>query len=136
MIGPKTPKPTPAEERDPYEVATNRDADMCQRCRRNCGPTARDHRKNRSQGGWTVPSNLQVLGLGCHTWKTENPEDAISDGWAVPGWPTADWREWPARRWVPMVYGLRLGWVIYDDTGSWTEITEAEAHERMGREAA
>ncbi|ANJ26794.1 HNH endonuclease [Agromyces aureus] len=132
MIGPKVAKPTAAAERDAYEIATLRDADTCQRCRRYCGPTARDHRKNRSQGGQTVASNLCVLGLGCHMWKTENPEDAVDDGWAVPGWPRADWRQWPARRWVkhPLGY-LDLVWVLLDDVGGWEVIDETDARERM-----
>lgn len=140
MIAPKVTPPTPRAEREAYELVTIRDADTCQRCRRNCGPVARDHRKNRSQGGWTVVSDLQCLGLGCHTWKTENPADAVADGWAVPAW--ADWREWPARRWLPTGFGtLRLAWVLYLDREGidgnwWIEIPEYEAHERMGREAA
>ncbi|GLU91318.1 HNH endonuclease [Agromyces sp. NBRC 114283] len=134
MIGPKLARPTPAEERDAYELATLRDSDTCQRCRRAQG-TNRDHRKNRSQGGHTVASNLQLLcgtgTTGCHGWVTSHPADAVADGWAVPGW--ADWREWPARRWVPGPWGaLRLAWVLYDDEGAWVEIPEYEAHERMG----
>lgn len=124
--------PTAAEEADAYEVATNRDGNTCQRCLRDCGPIARDHRKNRGQGGWTVPSDLQCLGLGCHTWKTEHPEEAVAEGWAVPGWPRADWREWPARRWLKTERGtLRKSWVLYDDEGGWLEISETEARERM-----
>lgn len=133
MISPKAVKPTTAEEADAYEIATNRDADTCQRCLRHCGPVARDHRKNRGQeGGWTVASNLQCLGLGCHTWKTEHPEQAVTDGWAVPGYRMAVPREWPAARWVRTERGtLRKGWVLYDDAGGWVEITETEARERM-----
>lgn len=134
MIGQKVAKPTSAQEADAYELATLRDSNTCQRCRRNCGPIARDHRKNRGQGGWTIPSNLQCLGLGCHTWKTEHPEDAVVEGWAVPGFPMAVPREWPARRWLATEHGmLRLAWVLYDDAGLWEEIDEAEALERMGR---
>ncbi len=133
MIGPKARPPSAAEEADAYEVATNRDANTCQRCRRNCGPIARDHRKNRGQeGGWTIPSNLQCLGLGCHIWKTEHPEQAVADGWAVPGYRMAVPREWPAARWVRTERGtLRRAWVLYDDEGGWQEITETEARERM-----
>ncbi|MDQ0894451.1 HNH endonuclease [Agromyces ramosus] len=130
MIGPKLTPPTKAEERDAYDLATVRDLDSCQRCRRDCGPTARDHRRNRSQGGWTVPSNLQVLGLGCHAWKSEHPLSAVEDGWGVPGW--GDWREWPARRWVlSRLSYLELVWVIYDDAGKWAGISENDARERM-----
>jgi hypothetical protein len=130
MIGPKVPKPTKAEERDAYETVTVRDADTCQRCRRYCGPPARDHRRNRSAGGYTVPSNLQILGLGCHQWKTENPRQAWDEGWGVPAW--ARWAEWPARRWVTHGPGhTELAWVLYDDEGTWREITEAEARHRI-----
>ena len=116
MIAPKLTPPTPREEREAYELATLRDADTCQRCRRDCGPTARDHRRNRSQGGWTVPSNLQVLGLGCHTWKSGNPLSAIEDGWGVPGWSMADWREWPARRWVRTPLGRTANSTVHQWT--------------------
>lgn len=133
MIGPKVAKPTPAEEADAYEIATNRDANTCQRCLRNCGPVARDHRKNRGQeGGWTIPSNLQCLGLGCHLWKTEHPEKAVAEGWAVPGYRMAVPSEWPARRWIKTELGtLRKAWVLYDDEGGWEEISEVLAHARM-----
>ena len=87
MITPKTEQPTPRERAEAYELATLRDHDMCQRCRRpSCQPTARDHRKNRSQGGLTVVENLQLLGLPCHEWKTEHPAEANEEGWGVPGW--------------------------------------------------
>lgn len=136
MIGPKVTPPTPAEERDAYELATLRDSGTCQRCRRAAGAN-RDHRKNRSQGGLTLASNLQLLcgtgTTGCHGWTTTHPAEAVAEGWAVPGW--ADPREWPARRWIRTVFGLRLGWVLYDDAGGWVEISEAEAYERMGKEA-
>lgn len=138
MIRPKydaPPKPTPAQEHDAYELATLRDLDTCQRCRRNCGwgVTSRDHRKDRSVGGLSVVSNLQVLGgtgtTGCHGWKSANPQEALAEGWAVPSW--GDPAEWPARRWLPAVAGLRLAWVLYDDEGGWTEISAVEARRRM-----
>lgn len=133
MIGPKVAKPTKAQEADAYELATLRDSGTCQRCRRAAG-TNRDHRKNRSQGGLTVASNLQLLcgtgTTGCHGFVTGHPADAIADGWAVPGW--ANPAEWPARRWVKSVYGLRLAWVLLDDEGGVHEIAEHLAHELMG----
>jgi hypothetical protein len=129
MIGPRVAKPSKADDADAYELATLRDADTCQRCRRNCGPSARDHRQNRRRGN-TVPSNLQVLGLRCHQWKTEHPDDALEQGWAVPSWGVP--AEWPARRWLPTEYGtVRLAWVLYTDAGGVDEITEADAMERM-----
>lgn len=134
MIGPKTVRPSKADERDAYELVTLRDSDTCQRCRRAQG-TNRDHRKNRSQGGWTVASNLQLLcgtgTTGCHGWATQHPADAVTDGWAVPGW--ADPAEWPARRWMRTDHGMvRPAWVLYGDDGSVTEIPEHLAHELMG----
>ncbi|MFF2493225.1 hypothetical protein [Agromyces sp. NPDC058064] len=143
MIGPKIAKPTEAEARDAYELVTLRDADTCQRCRRACGwgVTSRHHRKGRGVGGVTTPANLVVLGgtgtTGCHGWATTHPADAITEGWAVPGW--ADPAEWPGRRWVsteadgmPRPWSLRLAWVLFDDEGGWVEIPEHLAHELMG----
>lgn len=130
MIGPKTVKPSKAQEADAYELATLRDKNTCQRCRRDCGPVQRDHRMNRSQGGLTVPSNLQLLGMRCHLWKGERPKLALEQGWAVPSWAVPS--EWPAARWFPTDRGtLRLGWCRYDDAGNVSEITEAQALELM-----
>ncbi|WP_353809100.1 HNH endonuclease [Agromyces sp. SYSU T00194] len=136
MITPKAAPTTALEESIAYEWVTLRDCNICQRCRRNCGPIARDHRKNRSQGGSTTPANLQLLGLGCHQWKTEHPREAVAAGWAVPGW--ADPAEWPAARWVRTERGTHaLVWVLYlngpDVQGRlWVRITDTEANERMG----
>lgn len=136
MILPKTAKPSKADETDAYEAATLRDDNTCQRCRRDCGRgfVSRDHRKNRSQGGLTVVSNLQCLGgtgnTGCHGWVTEHPRDALAEGWAVPSW--ADPAEWPARRYVRDRYGVvRLSWVLYKDDGTVIPITAEEALRRM-----
>jgi len=130
------PQPSKADEADAYELVTLRDGDRCQRCLRNCGwgVTSRDHRKDRSLGGLTVVSNLQVLGgtgtTGCHGWKSAHPAEAIAEGWAVPGY--ADPAEWPARRRVRGQYGIYIDiWVLYDDGGGVREITEEEARERM-----
>ncbi|MET4780831.1 hypothetical protein ABIB56_000813 [Glaciihabitans sp. UYNi722] len=130
MIRPKQPKPSEREQREAYDLATLRDFDVCVRCRRDCGPTARDHRINRSQGGLTVVSNLQVMGLECHKWATEHPAEAIREGWAAPSYATAS--EWPARRWFRGEYGvMTLGWVLLDDAGNVLEITSDEAELRM-----
>lgn len=132
---PKPIKPTAAEERRAYAMVTERDEDRCQRCLRYCGPTNRDHRKDRGRGGLTVVSNLQCLGgsgtTGCHGWKTANPTDAIAEGWSVPSW--GEPADWPARRYVPTQWGtVRPAWVLYGDDGSITEIDEEEARDRMG----
>jgi hypothetical protein len=142
MIRPKydaPPKPTRAQEADAYELVTLRDRDTCQRCRRQCGPSNRDHRKGRGVGGHTVVSNLQILGgsgtTGCHGWKTANPAAAVAEGWSVPGY--ADPAEWPARRWRRIEHGvLELCWVLYmdgpdADGALWVRITDDEAEWRM-----
>ncbi|WP_284761552.1 HNH endonuclease signature motif containing protein [Curtobacterium sp. MEB011] len=130
MIGPKTAKPTAAEEKQAYAIAAGRDDLTCQRCLGWCGAPQQDHRQNRQPGN-TVASNLQTLGLVCHQWKTEHPADALADGWAVPRW--ADPREWPARRWFRNTNGVtvRKGWCLYTNTGAVLEITEEEARQRM-----
>lgn len=137
MIGPKSPRPTAAEEKRAYRIVTERDNGTCQRCLRTCGTgaTSRDHRKGRGVGGQTVPSNLQVLGgtgtTGCHGWKGANPAAALAEGWAVPG--SKDPAEWPARRWFPTPIGtLRLGWCLYKNDGRIVRITDEEAARLMG----
>lgn len=133
MIGQRAPKQSARDEREAYELVELRDMGVCVRCRRG-GDPQRDHRQNR-QSGNTVVSNLQLLcgpfapDGGCHLWKTEHPLEAIREGWAVPRWATPS--EWPARRYLSSLAGLRLTWVIYGDDGSVTEISAAEARERM-----
>lgn len=138
MIGPKRTPLTKAEERDAYEIVTHRDAGTCQRCRRPGLYVERDHRQGRDAFN-TTPANLQLLcgpfsaGGGCHQWKTEHPAEALADGWTVPR--SAGPSEWPARRFIRTGLGtLRPAWVLYLDDGTWVEIAEFEAHERMGRE--
>lgn len=129
MIGPKVDRPTVADARRAYVIATERDGELCQRCLRDCGPLARDHRQNRIPGN-TVASNLNCLGLACHIWKTEHPRAALEDGWAVPRW--ADPHEWPTRRWFRTEVGtLRAGWALLDDVGGVHEISADEARRRM-----
>lgn len=116
MIRPKTRRPSKAEEKTAYKLATLRDGGMCVRCSR-VGIVQRDHRKNRSQGGLTVASNLQLLCAADHLWKTEHPDLANAAGFGVPGW--ANPELWPAWR-----HGE---WVLYTDTGTWIVLTKAEA---------
>ena len=131
MIGPKVPKMTKAEEKAAYDLATLRDSDTCQRCRRVGLVVHRDHRQNRQRGN-TVVSNLQLLCVECHAWKSGHPAEAFMEGWMVPR--HADPAGWPARRWVRNVFGLVPAWVLYDDDGYWVEITDREAQQRMGLE--
>lgn len=135
MIAQRRTKLTAAQERRAYSIATARDSidgvEVCQRCLRGCGAVHRDHRQNRDAFN-TVPSNLQLLGAGCHKWKTENPSDAILDGWAVPRHTTLTPAEWPARRQLRTRFGtVRTAWVLYDDEGGFIEIDEREARFRM-----
>lgn len=129
MIVPKVPRPSKTDERHAYEAVTIRDAGKCVRCGWY-GAAQRDHRKNRSQGGLTTVSDLQLLcgphgnTPGCHTWKTENPAAAILEGFAVPSWAHPEF--WPA--WRDDVQS----WVIYldrpDSQGRWwSEITQTTA---------
>ncbi|WP_242089205.1 HNH endonuclease [Curtobacterium sp. DN_7.5] len=130
MIGPKTSAPTAAEESRAYALVTERDEERCQRCHRG-GVAQRDHRKNRSQGGRTAASNLHLLCPDCHLWKTDHPVEAAHDGWGVPGW--ADPATFPARRWLRTELGtLRQAWVLYDDVGTWREISAEQARRQMG----
>lgn len=141
MIRPKYESPKPAkrsksraDEIEAREYVNLRDAGVCVRCRRvhPLFGVNFDHRKNKGQGGPWSASNGQLLcgsgTTGCHGWKTDHPTDAVTEGWAVPGWDRADPLKWPARRWLRTDLGtLRLAWVIYDDFGSWTEITHGYA---------
>ena len=135
VIRPKVPKPTKAEEVRAFAMATHRDV-SCQRCGGKCGAPNRDHRKDKSVGGVTVASNLQILGgsgtTGCHGWKTDHPAEAIAEGYAVPGY--ADPKEWPARRLGNRYGQQRHIWVLYDDDGGFTEISDVEAMQRMAVE--
>lgn len=130
MIAPKPPKLTKADERRAYQTATERDSGRCVFMAWDCqGAVQRDHRKNRSQGGATSPENLQLLCGKHHQWKTEHPDDAAREGYAVPGW--ADPAKWPARRYEPTAHGtMRPIWVLYKARG-WTEITKEDAFLRI-----
>lgn len=123
MIGPKQDRPTKAQERAAYDAVTERDGGKCVRCG-YYGTVHRDHRQNRSQGGLTVPSNIQLLCVGCHKFVTENPAAAVEEGFACPGWARPEF--WPAWRFDVQ------SWVLYldrpDSRGRWwTEITAATA---------
>ena len=125
MTGQRRTKLTPAQERNAYNVVTQRDEGRCVRCGKT-GPVERDHRQNRDAFN-TVPSNLQCLGgafgCGCHQWKSEHPQLAVLEGFAVPRWARPD--VWPA-------YRFGVGWVIYFDAPDgdgnyWRAITESTA---------
>ncbi|MET0887684.1 MAG: HNH endonuclease signature motif containing protein [Mycetocola sp.] len=143
MILPKydqPPKPTASEEKKAYAIVDHRDGGVCVKCRRThpIHGINHDHRKNRSQGGRTVASNLGLLcgsgTTGCHGWKTQNPAEATEQGYSVPmGIEPADW---PARRWFSANHGvLEQGWALYTDDGDVIRITDAHADRLMRGEA-
>ena len=128
MIGPKPAKHSKVQEQAAYDATTERDDGKCVRCDWY-GTVHRDHRKNRSQGGLTVVSNLQLMcgphgdDPGCHHWATVNPTAALLEGFAVPSYARPEL--WPAWR-----HGV--GWVLYFDApdvdGAWWQaITETTA---------
>lgn len=122
MIGPRPVKLTAKEMREAYQIATQRDEGRCQRCGKTT-TVHRDHRQNRTAYN-TVPSNLQLLcALECHPFKSEHPQLAVLEGFAVPRWARPD--VWPA-------YRFGVGWVIYFDAPDgdgnyWRAITESTA---------
>lgn len=136
MIGPKVAAQTDRDKREAYEIVTRRDNNSCQRCLRNCGAPQRDHRQGRMEGN-TIPSAMQVLGAGCHKWRTEHPAEAVQEGWAMLRHTTLTPAEWPARRWVRNRFNtLTLSWVLYDDDGGFIVIDEREALFRMRKGGA
>lgn len=133
VVRQRTPSQTSAEAKAAYALVTRRDEETCVRCRRG-GAVQRDHRQNRQPGN-TVPSNLQLLCAPCHKWKTENPQQAIQDGWAVPRHTMFAPADWPARRWTRTLHGtFRQAWVLYFDIPEhgrmWLEIPDIDAHYR------
>lgn len=126
----RTPQ-TQVELRFAYQLATQRDDDTCQRCRRYCGGVQRHHRQPRDKFN-TTPANLILLGLKCHQYVTEHPEEAIREGWAMPRYTELTPEEWPARRWLTTHLGtMRLSWVLLFNEAQggrlWLPITDVEA---------
>lgn len=138
MIRPKydaPPKPTAREEHEAYELVQLRDMGRCCRCGRADAffGVSMDHRKNRSVGGLTLASNLQMLcgtgTTGCHGAKGERPRAATLAGFAVPG--HADPLEFPAMRLI-IVRTQQVLWpVLYDNAGGFTEISRREFSDRL-----
>jgi len=136
VIAQRAPKQTSGDERRARAIVNERDEGRCVRCRRVGRGTHWDHRQNRSQLGRWEAANGQLLcgpstgDPGCHEWKTKNGRAAALEGWAVPA--DEDPHTYPARRWAVGKYGvLHLIWVLYNNAGSWVEITDEEARERI-----
>jgi hypothetical protein len=85
MIGPKTPQPSKADERQAYVRAKVRSFGLCEICGVRQA-TELHHRQYRSRGGRHEVANLlHVCGWGNHTGchgKGHNP-GAHENGWAV-----------------------------------------------------
>lgn len=86
MLGPKSPKQTPAEARRAYQLAADRSFGLCEIC--GVRPaTETHHRKYRSRGGGHEAANLlRVCGWGNHTGchgKAHTDKDALDNGWSV-----------------------------------------------------
>ena len=126
-FGQKPVRPSKADERRAYADATERDDNRCVRC--GAHGIERDHRKNRSQSGWTTVANIQCLCPSCHRWKSANPAEAMALGFAVPSYARPEL--WPGWR-------LHEGWVVYfdqpDENGDWwRNITQFTADQLMNR---
>lgn len=87
MIGPKQPKPTPAESRLAYQLVKSRSFGLCEICGVKRA-TEVHHRQYRSRGGQDTAQNcIHVCGwggtLGCHA-RAHNDSENTANGWAVP----------------------------------------------------
>jgi hypothetical protein len=91
---------------------------------------SRDHRKLRSQGGPSTPSNLILLsGSGTtlsHGWKHANPRDARLLGYYVPVWAAPE--KVPIRIIDPL---FGLCWVLLADDGEKHWLSDDGAAHRM-----
>jgi len=107
MIGPKEPKPTPAESKRAYETVKARSFGLCEGCGKRRANDVH-HRLFKSRGGRDEVVNLlHLCGFGnnsnadwCHG-RAHTESDAVIDGWSVPS------GEKPANR--PVLY--RGEWV-------------------------
>jgi hypothetical protein len=90
----------------------------CEICGKH-GATNAHHRKNQSQGGQHVLSNLMLLcgsgTTGCHGWVTQSPRSADRLGWLV--WSYENPAEKPVRMWA-------FRWALFGDDGSITLTTQ------------
>lgn len=83
MIGPKVPKPTPAESRSAHAAVTLRSGGLCEVCRRPA--TDRHHRKHGASGRWDTVDNLIDLCGGPAGMKGGNISGHHGDAHKKPG---------------------------------------------------
>lgn len=90
---------------------------LCEICGKVRGNSSH-HRRNQSQGGRHILSNLMWLcgdgTTGCHGWVTENPAMAERNGWTIQGTQVQPW-ESPCRR--------RDESVLLDNEGGWKPVS-------------
>ena len=87
MIGPKVPKPTPAQSRKAYDTVEERSGGVCEGCGKRRA-TQKHHRLFKSRGGRDEVVNLLDLcgsgnHTGCHGEAHTDLERQIH-GWSVP----------------------------------------------------
>lgn len=91
------------------QLLPERSGGLCELC---TGARAAEahHRKNRSQGGLWLMSNMLHLCSPCHVWVTGHPERARAEGgWSVRG------HEEPAA--VPVLMRRYRSWMRLNDEG-------------------
>lgn len=117
MIGPKVPKPTEADNRRAYKVATARNDGMCELCHHREGQ--RHHRQGRTPYN-TVVVNLLLACHLCHAKIHAEPEWARERGYIVSD--SIDPAVIPVLYWVPTALGgKREAWVLLTDRGTFVE---------------
>lgn len=86
----------------------------CEVCGTHPG-SERHHRKNRSQGGLWVPSNIILACFHCHKFITEHPNRARGEGWGslYPAWEPAE---------VPIKLWYSIEMLLLDDEGGYTKV--------------
>lgn len=88
---------------------------MCELCSKPANNA--HHRRNLSQGGRNVLSNLLLLcgsgTTGCHGWITEHPEMSYRNGWSIQG-TTAQPHEAPVRYRGELVFLTDDGLIIQE----------------------
>jgi hypothetical protein len=126
MIGPRLVPISDAATKLAYKTATARNDGICELCRRQ--PGQRHHRQGRDPYN-TVPSNLLLACLRCHSLIHSKPAWARERGYIVPSWSV------PAE--YPLMYTRRVNglwreiWVLLNDHGGMREIPLFEADRRI-----
>lgn len=62
------------------------DFPLCQRCQKAFASDVHEIKSRARGGSITDLDNLAVLCRPCHTWITQNPKDALEQGWIKNSW--------------------------------------------------